>query len=222
MKRIALAVLCLALVSCATSWAATTTTGWHPKVHAELGYGIPKTPAAFKDGWKGGLGVGGGIEGGLGKHFSLGLDVDYNHYGLNQDHLISEVRSAAARFTHSQPLSGFVVRGGAAYILTVMPTAKLQFPTAGRFAPYLKLGAGLGHVEQAKQDVSFEVGGGAASVRLPSASGNRFASSVGVGVEERPQGSVLGYLLEARWVRIATKGKATEMIPIRLGLHFRF
>lgn len=216
MKRIALAVLFLALALSADSWAATSAASGPAQIHLEGGFGFPQAPDDFSQYWKSGLGLGAGIEVGVGKHASIGFDLDYNHHGLDQNQIISEI-------PRDLSVSGIIIRGGSASILTAMAALRLELPTPGGIAPYLKLGAGLGHVSQTEATMSFLVGRDVwGDVVVPSRTDNHLATSVGVGLRERTRGSTIGYDVEARWVTIATEGKATQMVPVRVGLHFGF
>jgi hypothetical protein len=214
-KRIALAIVSLAVTLPVGAWAAAPATPGPLLFHVEGGLGFPVAPDGFKDYLKLGPGVGAGIEKGIGRNSSLCLDVDLNQLGLNKDRIISELPK-------DLPISGVIIRGGSASILTVMAAIRMDLPTPGRFAPYLKLGAGLGRSSQAEANLSFLVEDFVFGGTAPARTDDQFATSIGVGLRERTPGSTVGYTLEARWVWISPQDEPTHMIPVRAGIHFGF
>jgi opacity protein-like surface antigen len=235
MKRITLAVLFLAVTFSTGSWAAASGTSWLPKIHVQGGFGLPQM-ADFKYGWKAGLGGGIGIEKAVAKNLSISLDVDYNHHGLNEEHFTSDVISyvisdfkAHSGLTNDPVVSGVIINGGSASILTTMTTVKLDLPTSSSITPYLMLGAGLGRIMLSKSNLSFIVtfpGEGWSVPPLgfvtPFDDTYALATSVGAGLRQQPRGSRVGYTIEARWIRIASEGGATHMVPVRAGFVLGF
>jgi hypothetical protein len=221
-KHIALTVLFLGLTFSACSWAAAPASLRFPRLHVEAGYGIPRTPDGFKDHWNSGLGVGGGIEAGVRKYVSVCFDADYNHHGANESRMISDFILKGQR----RPVSDVIINGGSTSILTLLAGLKLEIPSPVRIAPYLKLGAGLGHVSQLETDMAYLVGGSVRSKTVPTVSEDMlFATSVGAGLQNWAPGSRIGYTIEARWVRIpkiSGESTARQMVPVRAGLTFGF
>ena len=222
LKRIVLAVLLLAVTCSAGSWAAAPSTLWPPKIHMEAGVGFPQTDE-FKYGWKAGLGCGGGIETGITKHVILGLDLDYNHHGLNGAHLLDDIK---ARLPEDVTVSETIVSGGSISVLTAMATVRLDLTTSSSITPYLRIGAGLGRVTVAKANWSLVLADThrriLASNVTPFDHEDALATSIGAGVRQQPRGSKVGFTLEAGWVRIATENGSTQMVPVRAGFVLGF
>jgi opacity protein-like surface antigen len=222
LKRIALAVLLLAVTCSAGAWAAASSALWLPKIHAEGGFGLPQQEE-FKYGWKAGLGGGAGIETNVTKNLSIGFDFDYNHHGLNGERLIDDIR---ARIPEGMTVSETIVSGGSISIFTAMPTIRLDLTTSSSITPYLKAGFGFGRVTMAKANWSLVLADTSRRVLAYNATPLEYedalATSIGVGVRQQPRGSKVGFTLEARWVRVSTMDGSTQMIPVRASFAIGF
>lgn len=209
MKRITLAILILAVAFSASARAATTAAP--AMVHVEGGYGFPQTPDAFKDSFKPGLGGGSGIEVAASKNLSICVDVDYNSHGLNKEHLVSVV-------SRGRPVTGVIITGGSAYILTALTAVKLDFHLTRSLAPYLKLSAGIARVSLTDANVSFLLHGQPREGTLYFNPETWPAAAIGAGVRQQPPGSRVGYTLEARHVMVGPRDEMTRMTSVRAGI----
>lgn len=227
MRRIALAVSLLVMISSVDRCAAAPAQSRHPRIHLEGGLGSAHD---FNDGLKAGFGAGAGIEMGIRKRVSIGFDVDYNHHGLDEERLTSDIPKRLPANWEEPSVSGVIIHGGSLSVFTALATVKVDFPASASITPYLKLGAGYGQLSRSEQNVSFlaayKVRGTARSAirsyEVPFASIGRLAASIGAGVRQQSPGSRVGYAIEARMVTISAEPEAAQAVSGRAGFVFGF
>lgn len=194
MRRIALVLAVLLLFAISAS----AQNQIKPVVYAGGGLGLPLSPSEFSDGWKMGIGFGGGV----GAQFTPNIEVVgkffYNTFGLD----VPEVE-------------GVTVDGGDLQFIEFGADVKYLFTTGpdSPFGPFLLFGLGMTNVKITDLTVS----GGDITIGLQGVSETKFALALGGGFDYMFSPKA-GLWVEGRYAMVLTEGDSFGYMPIRAGV----
>jgi len=204
MRRLALSLLTIIAVA-SLAWS-------QPQVYLGGGIAFPTAPQAFKDDYKMGYNLGGGIGFSLSPTVSYMLTVGYASFPF-------DVSGINARY--GIPSGATVsVDGGTVSGLDVLGDFKFSLMPKG-VSVYLIAGVGYFNMSMSDATVKVSYQGHSSSTTVSSDSKSAFCASGGAGVDVPVSGKI-GVFVEGRYFIAFTSGGNTSYVPVKAGVRIRF
>ncbi|UCE24145.1 MAG: outer membrane beta-barrel protein [Candidatus Zixiibacteriota bacterium] len=199
MKRLAV-VLAVFLVFAVTAGAQGDAARMKPVIYAGGGIGLPLSPSAFSDGWKMGIGFGGGVGLQVTPYVEVIGKFFFNTFPLD----LPEVPGIT---TDGGDLRFMEFGADVKYIFTVGPDSPV--------GPFLLAGAGMANVKV----TDFTVSGDGETNTIPFGdySETKFALAFGGGFDYMFSPKA-GMWVEGRYALVLTEGDSFGYFPIRVGV----
>jgi opacity protein-like surface antigen len=201
MKKVAIVAVLLLVAT--TSFAASD---WKPIVN--LGGGVSLPTSNFRNSFKTGFNLGGGVGALYKEMFEVTGTAFYSRFPLDQTKFLNNNSNVTS------------VSGGAAKILNIGAQLKYFIPTGqsmARLKPYLVGRLGVAHLTQG--DLTATVGGVASTANYSGST--KFAYGIGAGANMELNSS-LSLWVEGKFDGVSTPVKNTDFVPIQAGLRYMF
>ncbi|MBN2227013.1 MAG: outer membrane beta-barrel protein [candidate division Zixibacteria bacterium] len=178
------------------------------------GMGLPMGPDLFKDFWKSGIGIGGGVGFEVNPNIELQAAIYYNNFPTDEDAFLDYI----ADMIGEDP-TGLSLDGGSTRIIEAMANAKYKLGgsnSSSSVKPYVLGGAGFANLSFSDVTASYE--GETETVTFESTT--KLALNIGAGADFMV-GPKIGIFVEGKYSMVFTEGDATNYVPIRAGMTFK-
>lgn len=177
------------------------------------GISQPEAPDAFKDGWKDGTSIGGGVGYRFSPHLSVQALVNYDRSELDGERLLDEAGL--------DPIPGFIdinLSGGDTSVLSLSGELKASLrEDPDRVSPYVTIGGGVADVKVSDVTITTSFFGIELEETMEGMSETAVMATAGLGLD-MPIGERFGAFIEGRYQTNLTKGDATDFGSVRAGI----
>jgi|GEM_PF-851711 len=213
----------IAFVSCTLVLLASTAIGQQTEekkmnIFAGGGISIPVGPEVFKDYWKLGSSIGGGVGYSFMPWMSLYATVDYSNFPFNEQGFLDTYAADPL----IKLLGGQIkVEGGSTSILAATLTEK--FSLVGQtVSPYVLVGAGFYHISLSDVTVTVSMQAPFGGTETENGKSESAAGLIGGLGSDVQVSEGIDAFIQGLCVIGLTKGGSTTCVPVRAGVSFKF
>lgn len=177
------------------------------------GISQPEAPDVFKDGWKDGTSIGGGVGYRFSPHLSVQALLNYDRFELDGNRLLDGAGL--------DPIPDFIdisINGGDTSILSLSGELKASLrEDSDRVSPYVTIGGGVADVQVSDVRISTSFLGIELEETVAGMSETAVVATVGLGLD-MPLGNRLGAFVEGRYQTNMTDDDTTDFGSFRAGI----
>ena len=200
--------------------AATATAQEESKLHFLLNGGltIPQSPDVFKDGWKQGFNVGGGLGYRLSRHITVQATVNYDRFPFDEEGVFDSFTEEFGFDPRDLGIS-IDITGADMSVLSVSGELKASFVgDPSKISPYVIGGGGLAHLSLGSATFSGSyLGQELVEDAMGGESETKLMATIGGGVDI-PINERIGVFVEARYQFNFTSEELTNFAGVRGGV----